>query len=562
MVEPPKSFFWLPAQCVMLAKRSLWPQLAARGSGTALQLHCRQPLKLFQLQGVTHRMPLCGHSNSVICYTSRTLHQFHTMIPPLRAVHAVVSQLVVCQPCTTYPCEAQGLQLRRHKYRGSVSTQLSDLIGRCPEGRKGHIKRSSSSIARGVSCCPVIPRWYFSATFSLFTSVPSFRSCNTAGERWQNPGCQSWVPSCRGAPLINHCASCCIQRVVSRQRLHRPVVAAASLYRIASTMLASHNPTSRPIAVQRQCLVAFRPARIVSSEPAQQTPILQWLHCSRSSWLLQAPVVARRPLVCQAAAEIVEADSAAAPKGGIAHLRFKRGSVFKVRAASRQLGDDCTVASGHQKAVQAAEQIRNIRVNKAVSRQVLAAGYHIPASAAASVLPELQLQAACCSSLSYCSGSIAIKANGNDCTAPETERSSERCSSRLQPCKMRRVQQSLDAAVYNGKSDVSNCPHNNSQSAASALSSPFRCFLALPSISAQPQRVLAFPRSLFTVNIPSQEPRLRATTHYLSLCFSQVRRVLDVMRGRSFEDAILMMEYMPYRACEEILKALKSVSSS
>jgi hypothetical protein len=41
----------------------------------------------------------------------------------------------------------------------------------------------------------------------------------------------------------------------------------------------------------------------------------------------------------------------------------------------------------------------------------------------------------------------------------------------------------------------------------------------------------------------------------------QVRRVLDVMRGRSFEDAIIMMEYMPYRACEEILRALKSVSN-
>jgi hypothetical protein len=41
-----------------------------------------------------------------------------------------------------------------------------------------------------------------------------------------------------------------------------------------------------------------------------------------------------------------------------------------------------------------------------------------------------------------------------------------------------------------------------------------------------------------------------------------VRRVLDVMRGRSFEDAILMMEYMPYRACEHILRTLKSVSAA
>ena len=42
---------------------------------------------------------------------------------------------------------------------------------------------------------------------------------------------------------------------------------------------------------------------------------------------------------------------------------------------------------------------------------------------------------------------------------------------------------------------------------------------------------------------------------------NKVRRVLDVIRGRSYEDAIVMMEYMPYRACEHIIKALKSVSS-
>jgi large subunit ribosomal protein L22 len=42
----------------------------------------------------------------------------------------------------------------------------------------------------------------------------------------------------------------------------------------------------------------------------------------------------------------------------------------------------------------------------------------------------------------------------------------------------------------------------------------------------------------------------------------KVRRVLDVMRGRSFEDAIMMMEYMPYRACEDILKTLKSAAAN
>jgi hypothetical protein len=41
-----------------------------------------------------------------------------------------------------------------------------------------------------------------------------------------------------------------------------------------------------------------------------------------------------------------------------------------------------------------------------------------------------------------------------------------------------------------------------------------------------------------------------------------VRRVLDVMRGRSFEESIMMLEYMPYRACEDILRTLKSVSDT
>jgi hypothetical protein len=41
--------------------------------------------------------------------------------------------------------------------------------------------------------------------------------------------------------------------------------------------------------------------------------------------------VARKPLVCQAAAaaEVVEAEDSKT-KQGVAHLRFKRGSAFKV----------------------------------------------------------------------------------------------------------------------------------------------------------------------------------------------------------------------------------------
>jgi ribosomal protein L22 len=41
----------------------------------------------------------------------------------------------------------------------------------------------------------------------------------------------------------------------------------------------------------------------------------------------------------------------------------------------------------------------------------------------------------------------------------------------------------------------------------------------------------------------------------------QVRRILDVIRGRPYEEALMLAEYMPYRACETILKVLMSVSS-
>lgn len=43
---------------------------------------------------------------------------------------------------------------------------------------------------------------------------------------------------------------------------------------------------------------------------------------------------------------------------------------------------------------------------------------------------------------------------------------------------------------------------------------------------------------------------------------AQVRRLLDVIRGKSYEDALVLMEYMPYRACEPILKVLMSVRVS
>lgn len=42
----------------------------------------------------------------------------------------------------------------------------------------------------------------------------------------------------------------------------------------------------------------------------------------------------------------------------------------------------------------------------------------------------------------------------------------------------------------------------------------------------------------------------------------KVRRVLDQIRGRSYEEALMMLEYMPYRSCEPILKTLLSAAAN
>ena len=41
----------------------------------------------------------------------------------------------------------------------------------------------------------------------------------------------------------------------------------------------------------------------------------------------------------------------------------------------------------------------------------------------------------------------------------------------------------------------------------------------------------------------------------------QMRRVIDTIRGRSYEEALVLLEYLPYRATEPILKTLLSVNS-
>lgn len=55
-----------------------------------------------------------------------------------------------------------------------------------------------------------------------------------------------------------------------------------------------------------------------------------------------------------------------------------------------------------------------------------------------------------------------------------------------------------------------------------------------------------------------QQKQAFATARYLRMSPYKVRRVLDQVRGRTYREALIVLEFMPYRACDPVLKVLRS----
>ncbi len=56
----------------------------------------------------------------------------------------------------------------------------------------------------------------------------------------------------------------------------------------------------------------------------------------------------------------------------------------------------------------------------------------------------------------------------------------------------------------------------------------------------------------------STTPEVKAIARYIRMSPHKVRRVLDQIRGRSYREALIVLEFMPYRACDPVLKVLRS----
>jgi large subunit ribosomal protein L22 len=52
--------------------------------------------------------------------------------------------------------------------------------------------------------------------------------------------------------------------------------------------------------------------------------------------------------------------------------------------------------------------------------------------------------------------------------------------------------------------------------------------------------------------------QVKAVAKYVRMSPRKVRRVLDQIRGKSYREALIILEFMPYKACEPIIKVLRS----
>ena len=55
---------------------------------------------------------------------------------------------------------------------------------------------------------------------------------------------------------------------------------------------------------------------------------------------------------------------------------------------------------------------------------------------------------------------------------------------------------------------------------------------------------------------------VRAVSKYIRMSTSKVRRVLQQIQGKSYKEALILLEFMPYASCEPIIKVLRSAAAN
>ena len=59
-----------------------------------------------------------------------------------------------------------------------------------------------------------------------------------------------------------------------------------------------------------------------------------------------------------------------------------------------------------------------------------------------------------------------------------------------------------------------------------------------------------------------QKNEVRAVSKYIRMSPSKIRRVLRQIQGETYQEALLLLEFMPYTSCEPIIKVLRSAAAN
>ena len=59
-----------------------------------------------------------------------------------------------------------------------------------------------------------------------------------------------------------------------------------------------------------------------------------------------------------------------------------------------------------------------------------------------------------------------------------------------------------------------------------------------------------------------QKKEIRAVSKYVRMSPSKIRRVLRQIQGKTYSEALILLEFMPYASCTPIIKALRSATAN
>ena len=59
-----------------------------------------------------------------------------------------------------------------------------------------------------------------------------------------------------------------------------------------------------------------------------------------------------------------------------------------------------------------------------------------------------------------------------------------------------------------------------------------------------------------------QKNEIRAVSKYVRMSPSKIRRVLRQIQGKTYFEALLILEFMPYASCAPIIKVLRSATAN